>query len=73
MEEPGGPGDTHGADSWVFGQTLVRVREFLQLDQSDVVLPGGDVVPLFQTCEVRFLSFYPNYRVTMYFLDKETE
>lgn len=41
LEQLLGPGYADGPDSWVVLQTLVRERQLLQFDQSDVVLIGG--------------------------------
>lgn len=49
MEEPGGPGNTDRADRRVAHQTLLGHRKFLQLHQSDVVLTGDGVIPLFES------------------------
>lgn len=55
MEEHAGPGDAQRADRRVVSHTLVRKRKLPQLQQGDVILTGGGVVPLgFQTLWTRF-------------------
>lgn len=55
MEEHVGPGDAQRADRRVVSHTLVRKRKLPQLQQGDVILTGGGVVPLgFQTLWTRF-------------------